>query len=254
MKGWSKYALHSIADDLDQLDGGLSPRAKQVGFIRGAGAGVCFHVLTYTELEPKIRPLLVGWDEHRVKREHGDYVFFTTGSREEMRKLRAKLDMWMAALRRKDRERSAAGFHLPEHYRILWNIQSGRCYFSGVPLGARFEDRAFSIDHLRPLAARQPPFGDGIAGTQWPTNLALVTVHVNKSKGANTAEQYVALASSLRIKLRPARERLEIDRARDEAFQEFIEKNRGNASPQSNGLDSQQRSGRGRIRSQRGDA
>lgn len=229
MKRWSKALLNSIADDLDQVDSGLSTKARQLGFMRSAGAGVCFHVHTYAEVEAKAAPLLEGWARHEVTRPHGEYLFFTTESRENMQKLRAKLDMWMAALRRKDRERSAAGFHLPEHYRTLWEIQEGRCYFSGEPLGTRFEERAFSVDHLRPLAARQPPFGDGIAGTQWPTNLALVTVHVNKSKGANTAEQYVALAPSLRIKLRSARERREIDRARREAFRGFIEKNGGDA-------------------------
>ena len=131
-----------------------------------------------------------------------------------------RLYAYSAARKRRIRQNRAEGFHLPEHLALLWQIQDGRCYFSGEPLGSSFEDSLFQVDHLVPLVASHPC---GVRGTNWPTNLALVTPRVNQMKGSLAAATFAASVRRRRaFELRPKTERTTIDAARARVFASFM--------------------------------
>lgn len=127
----------------------------------------------------------------------------------------------LAAYRRRQaRLKAAPGFYLPEHIATLWEIQSGRCYFSNEPLGSTFKTAQYEIDHLWPLASSIFRIS---FGTNWPTNLALVTKSVNRMKSATCADDFIARVRQTKaFVLRPTKERRQIDAQRHDAFREFM--------------------------------
>ena len=186
----------------------------------------CLHSTMFESLARKLEPLIPAkrtW----VKRREEQFLVFTC-TRDGTRSLvRSLLQEAGKQMRRRARLAKAEGHHLPKHYRVLWEIQDGKCYFSGARLGLRFEDREFSVDHLVPLAEKSWPYA-GIPGTNWPTNLALVTKRVNLMKGSDDAATFV-----WQLKHRPKlytktfkptshRERMRIDRLRHERFADYI--------------------------------
>lgn len=186
----------------------------------------CLHSVMFDSLAEKLTPLLPT-KKRWVKRREGQFLIFTCAKGDSRGAVRSLLQSTAAKARRRAREARAEGHHLPAHYRELWEIQNGRCYFSGEALGTCFEDREFAVDHLTPLAVRSAPFG-GIAGTNWPTNLALVTKRVNAMKGGDDAETFL-----WRLKNQPRRyryhftptsqrERTRIDRLRSKRFASYM--------------------------------
>ena len=73
-------------------------------------------------------------------------------------------------------------FHTLGDLETIWRIQDGRCYYSGIALGDRFEDRKFHVDHLRPLVRR---------GSDDPLNLALTTRELNRRKADMTKDEFL---------------------------------------------------------------
>jgi len=61
----------------------------------------------------------------------------------------------------------------------LFNIQKGRCYFTGKALSK--SESNYSIDHLTPVR---------MGGSSWPGNLALVLKDVNQEKHGRTKSDY----------------------------------------------------------------
>lgn len=60
-------------------------------------------------------------------------------------------------------------------------------------------------------------------GTNWPTNLALVTTRVNRMKGATSADDFIdRVRRSKAFALRPTKERRRIDEQRHDQFREFM--------------------------------
>ncbi len=116
--------------------------------------------------------------------------------------------------KRKARLENAAGHHLKEHYRVLWDIQRGRCYFSGEEFGRDFGGGKFSVDHLIPLST---------TGTDWPTNLALVTVRINNMKGNRWPNDFLSEVKRKKsFSPTPSKERRRIDNERKKAFYDFM--------------------------------
>jgi hypothetical protein len=187
----------------------------------------CLPSAMFESLKKRLEPLLPAkriW----IQRREGRFVVFSClkeGSRDAVRSL---LQGAAAYARRRARVANAVGHHLPSHYRVLWEIQNGKCYFSGTSLGQCFEDRAFCVDHLSPLAVKSPPF-DGIAGTNWPINLALVTKRVNSMKGGDDAEtflwrvQHQSERYSNPFTPTPRQERARIDRLRRKRFAAYMQ-------------------------------
>ncbi|MDD2765895.1 MAG: HNH endonuclease domain-containing protein [Opitutaceae bacterium] len=97
-------------------------------------------------------------------------------------------------------------FHTRADLRALWEIQGGRCYYSGVPLGRSFATANYHVDHLTPLSR----FGhDG------PSNLALVAATVNAQKRDQTRWVFLKyFQTSARLRARMKR----IDRERLRRF------------------------------------
>lgn len=151
--------------------------------------------------------------------------FDADGTRDVVRYM---LQSTAAAARRRARLKRAEGFHLPGHIRVLWEIQAGKCYFSGERLGMAFEERKFAVDHLTPIAVRPAPFS-GIPGTNWPVNLALVTKRVNSMKGADDADTFLWRLRHEPGRYHPAfaatprKVRVAIDDLRRERFGDFME-------------------------------
>lgn len=112
---------------------------------------------------------------------------------------------------RRQRERLADGFYTVRDLRVLWQLQGGRCYFSGVALGSAFHERAFSVDHLVPLISY---------GSNWPINLALVTERVNRLKCHLSVAGFVRRSRlrSARIHLTGEVWRRRVDEQRERLF------------------------------------
>lgn len=129
--------------------------------------------------------------------------------------------------RRRRRSLRAEGFHTKEHLRDLWALQEGRCYFSGKPLGQRFEDLEFHVDHLVPLAAGDRYFDAGPCGTHWPDNLVLVAAFVNRGRGARRVAEYLAEVRRTKV-FTPtsAKNRRLIDARRAAHFADFLQEHR----------------------------
>ncbi|WP_370243212.1 hypothetical protein [Marisediminitalea sp.] len=70
------------------------------------------------------------------------------------------------------RIKATEGFYDKGILKRLYEIQQGRCYYSGDKLN----DKNQTVDHLVPLCE---------GGTQWPLNLALCTFEMNRKKGGH---------------------------------------------------------------------
>lgn len=66
----------------------------------------------------------------------------------------------------------AGGWHNREVINTIFEIQEGKCYYSGEPLCK--DPKNYVIEHIHPVV-----FG----GSDWPTNLALVLKEINTWKG-----------------------------------------------------------------------
>lgn len=66
----------------------------------------------------------------------------------------------------------AGGFHDKEALSRLFEIQRGRCYYSGDRL--REDPKNYVVDHIQPIY---------LGGTDWPRNLALAIKEINTWKG-----------------------------------------------------------------------
>ena len=66
----------------------------------------------------------------------------------------------------------AGGFHDKKILDSLFDIQDGRCYYTGEPLNKVPKD--YVIDHIQPIY---------LGGSDWPINLALVKREINTWKG-----------------------------------------------------------------------
>ncbi len=86
-----------------------------------------------------------------------------------------------ATVRRRSNEmQNSMGVYYPADIRSIYEIQQGKCYFSGEPIS--LERRDYAIDHLKPV---------NVCGSSWPENLALVTKEVNLEKRDRTKAQYL---------------------------------------------------------------
>lgn len=121
--------------------------------------------------------------------------------------------------RRKDAARririeEAGGFHNQEVLVRLFEIQQGRCYYSGDPL--RKQPKNFVVDHIVSIY---------LGGSDWPGNLALVTKELNTWKGGHaSAEDTLRWLAKKRGKswMRSQKEFCrEVDRKRENLDQEF---------------------------------
>src|ERR1035437_2114008 len=101
----------------------------------------------------KIKPVLVGLKKQYLTHRNEQLILVRCGGVQ-----RGIVDAVLRPItyqkRRQARVKAAVGRHTKAHLRKLWDIQRGCCYFSGKPLGKRFEDGKFSVDHLVPLACR----------------------------------------------------------------------------------------------------
>lgn len=183
----------------------------------------CISEVMFAQYEKQISPLMPA-ERKLYRRREGLFIFFRI-KRADAGPMRNRLQGLGARARRKDRIQKAEGHHLESHYKVLWEIQGGRCYFSGASLGESFETGKYSIDHLIPLACRSWPYAD-IPGTNWPTNLALVTVRVNKMKGGERPEEFLSrIRRNKSFVPRPTTERRAIDRIREARFAEYVTTN-----------------------------
>lgn len=85
--------------------------------------------------------------------------------------------------RRKARLAAVGGKHSQQDLKRIWNLQEGRCYYSGVALGPSFEEAKFHVDHIIPVIQ---------GGTNWASNLALVTGKMNQLKKGFDRQELLA--------------------------------------------------------------
>ena len=213
-----RYLIDRCAEDNEEL----GPKAQSAAYCTGKQTTWCLHEEFYSAFKRVIDPLIAGFGKRWVKRGRSRFLLFVAPSWSEDGVFYERMKSITARARRAARVRKAAGHHLKEHYRILWEIQDGRCYFSGEPLGQNFEDRKYSVDHLYPLASgRFMCFLP--AGTQWPVNLALVTPFVNSGKGGRKPGEYLSEVRKFKTFIpRPTKERRKIDRLRFKLFADFM--------------------------------
>ena len=203
-------------------DDGLGTMTQYTALIGTEKTTYCLHGDLYTAYRESLDGLICGCETIWAERKGEKFFLFACTDHSQDVALRKTLQLIGRKERRLARQRNAPGHHLKEHYRMLWAIQNGRCYFSGVPLGKRFEDREFSIDHLHPLAVRPPPFSSP-KGTNWPVNLALVTTTVNRAKGARSPYSFLAEVRKYKSFVPvPGKERRRIDKLRYKLFGEYM--------------------------------
>lgn len=99
----------------------------------------------------------------------------------------ATMVLYSAKNLRKDRIRAkrintAGGSHDKAVIERLFDIQNGRCYYSGDILTKR--PKNYSVDHIIPVAK---------GGVDWPVNLALVLDEINTWKGGHATSQQTLL-------------------------------------------------------------
>lgn len=118
---------------------------------------------------------------------------------------------------RKSREAQAEGFHTKACIDRIFEIQQGRCYYSGEPLTRH--PKNFSRDHILPISS---------GGTDWPGNIALALTGINSWKGATKTKEMTLRWLSRERGINWYFEQLdlceEIDRLRAEYDQAFREK------------------------------
>lgn len=141
---------------------------------------------------------------------------------QELRKIAYGARNRLKAEERRKRLKAGEGRHLKSHYRVLWGLQGGCCYFTGESLGDHFEERKFAVDHLTPVV---------LDGTNWPTNLALVLPWVNRLKKGLDLRVFLRRVERQKLfTLRALTERRAIDRARRTAFRSFVTSSRDEAN------------------------
>jgi hypothetical protein len=182
------------------------------------------HEEVYLAFAKRLDPLIGKCERTWVMTKGGRFLAFECQDRTH--NLQIRLSFWSigSKVRRKARLKKAPGHHLPKHLEKLWEIQRGRCYFSGIKLGESFVERKFSVDHLYPIATRPPPYC-APQGTHWPINLALVATKVNQGKGSRTPAEYLAeVKRSKSYTATTATERRRVDKLRHQAFREYMQK------------------------------
>lgn len=79
--------------------------------------------------------------------------------------------------RRKEKVKSAEGFHDVEDIHNLYSMQKGKC----AGCFKKLKGKDYHVDHVQPLA---------LGGTNWPSNLQLMCPTCNMSKGGRPAEEF----------------------------------------------------------------
>lgn len=182
----------------------------------------CINKVMFDTYAERIEPVMVGLKKQFLSHRKERFILVRCRSGVQRSRMDDVLVPLTYQLRRQARVKNAVGRHTKAHLRTIWEIQKGRCYFSGKPLGRRFEDRKFTVDHLVPLGCRSFPLGD-VPGTNWPINLALVTFSVNSMKGGQRPDEFAETVRRRKsFKLTPAKERGRIDAARRVAFYDFM--------------------------------
>lgn len=216
----TRYLMQQLMRLADERD---EPTARsRFSFSIGRAPMVfCVHADMFAIVERRHASLLAGVQLTRIETRKRRFVLFPILENRRAHEVYTCLRLLSKSERRRHRVATATGHHLKEHYRVLWEVQRGQCYYSGAPLGARFEDRKFCVDHIAPLCPR--PIIGGVPGTNWPTNLALTTKRVNDLKGGDPVRFFLREARRLRwFEPTSYRERCRIDRERQKAFSNFL--------------------------------
>lgn len=82
-----------------------------------------------------------------------------------------------AAKYRAERAAMVGGVLTERHKRMIWEIQNGRCYYSGEILS--ISPKNYHLEHICPIAS---------GGTYWPENMAYVLAELNSRKGWHSRE------------------------------------------------------------------
>lgn len=98
---------------------------------------------------------------------------------EALRIMTAYYDNKRSRKRRIELELECEGIFLAEDIKAIYEIQEGRCYFSGEPIS--LEKKDYSADHLKPVRK---------GGSFWPGNLALVQRKINHDKHGQSKSQF----------------------------------------------------------------
>lgn len=110
------------------------------------------------------------------------YVFAETDSKRCDEASKIITDYWKNRKRAEHRkwlELVCEGTYAPDDIKSIYDIQQGRCYFSGKPISLEMKD--YSVDHLKPVWS---------GGSFWPGNLALLRKKINQDKHGRTKTQY----------------------------------------------------------------
>jgi 5-methylcytosine-specific restriction endonuclease McrA len=99
------------------------------------------------------------------------------------RRITAKVKGYPAQKLRAELLRDQDRYHTRADLRKLWEIQGGRCYYSGEVLGESFERARISVEHITPLSQ---------GGHDGPSNLALVTHQINSLKNAMSKRRFLS--------------------------------------------------------------
>ncbi|MDB4793406.1 hypothetical protein OAG63_00055 [Methylacidiphilales bacterium] len=75
-----------------------------------------------------------------------------------------------------------AGTHSKKEIRRLWEIQEGKCYYSGKSLGKTFEMAIFAKDHIIPISRK---------GVNTARNIALCVPEINSDKGNQSLQHFI---------------------------------------------------------------
>ena len=203
-------------------DEDLGPKTQYMAFTNNRCTTYCMNEVLYAAFKTTLDPLIGDCEPVWVESKGEKFLLFECADRAQNWALRERFWSIGSQVRRSARVRKAAGHHLKEHHRVLWDIQCGRCYFSGVALGEKFEDRKFSVDHLYPLASRPWPYL-APKGTHWPINLALVTPFVNQGKGGRTPAEYLAEVKKYKtFTPTAAKERRRVNNLRYKLFGDYM--------------------------------
>jgi len=131
-----------------------------------------------------------------------------------LRRLKSYITSKERASIRRDELMEAGGHHKRTDLQAIFDIQEGRCYYSGDPIS--FEKGGYTLDHITPLT-------DG--GTHWPRNIALCTKYMNDSKNDTDKESFLRYLGKYRGKdwLKERRQIIKaIDKARMKIHKERV--------------------------------
>jgi hypothetical protein len=74
------------------------------------------------------------------------------------------------------------GKYSKKDIRRLWEIQEGRCYYSGESLGRTFETASYAKDHIIPISRK---------GVNAAHNIALCIPEINSDKGNQSLSDFI---------------------------------------------------------------